>query len=431
MNKNGNLVAAALAVGMSVSAVCAFGALRSVTPVAWNGKPDSWQMKRHNEKLAEIATNGGAKVVFVGDSITHFWEMDPSWKRCFAEGETRALCLGTGGDRTEHVLWRITEGKELDGYEAKVVFLMIGTNNAGCFPFEKEPPADVILGIRKIVRTIREKQPKALVVLTAIFPRGLKPDDPYRLRNEAVNREIRYLTDGRDVVFMELTDMFLLPDGTLPLGLFPDQLHPVTPAYEMWYAAAWPYIAYAFSDRKIPPACTYSRASGIVYRTDEPVYPTARFAPYNCEIKIGEKTFDWGDRLLGNRTKIVDGKGRFDLVLVGGTRFHCWEVEDPEAFAALEKDFSVLNLGYGGDSVENMIWRCENGELDGYKADCIVVDGGKIGSGLSQLLTTIARKQPKANVMLMPTLKKTAVVKDQIAAVLQQVRTVQHENGAK
>lgn len=431
MNKNGNLVAAALAVGMSVSAVCAFGALRSVTPVAWNGKPDSWQMKRHNEKLAEIATNGGAKVVFVGDSITHFWEMDPSWKRCFAEGETRALCLGTGGDRTEHVLWRITEGKELDGYEAKVVFLMIGTNNAGCFPFEKEPPADVILGIRKIVRTIREKQPKALVVLTAIFPRGLKPDDPYRLRNEAVNREIRYLTDGRDVVFMELTDMFLLPDGTLPLGLFPDQLHPVTPAYEMWYAAARPYIAYAFSDRKIPPACTYSRASGIVYRTDEPVYPTARFAPYNCEIKIGEKTFDWGDRLLGNRTKIVDGKGRFDLVLVGGTRFHCWEVEDPEAFAALEKDFSVLNLGYGGDSVENMIWRCENGELDGYKADCIVVDGGKIGSGLSQLLTTIARKQPKANVMLMPTLKKTAVVKDQIAAVLQQVRTVQHENGAK
>ena len=419
-----------LAGGCLVSA-CAFGALRSVTPVAWNGKPDSWQMKRHNEKLAEIATNGGAKVVFVGDSITHFWEMDSTWKRYFTEGETRALCLGTGGDRTEHVLWRITEGKELDGYEAKVVFLMIGTNNAGCFPFEKEPPADVILGIRKIVRTIREKQPKALVVLTAIFPRGLKPDDPYRLRNEAVNREIRYLTDGRNVVFMELTDKFLLPDGTLPLGLFPDRLHPVTPAYEMWYAAARPYIAYAFSDRKIPPACTYSRASASVYRVDQPVYPAARFAPYNGEIKIGEKTFDWGDRLLGNRTKIADSKGRFDLVLIGGTRFHNWEVEDPGAFAALEKELSVLNLGYGGDSVENMIWRCENGELDGYKADCIVVDGGKIGPALGQLLATVTRKQPKANVMLMPTVEKTAAVKDQIAAVLRQVRTVQREKGAK
>ena len=410
-----------LAGGCLVS-VCAFGALRSVTPVAWNGKPDSWQMKRHNEKLAEIATNGGAKVVFVGDSITHFWEMDATWKRYFAAGETRALCLGTGGDRTEHVLWRITEGKELDGYEAKVVFLMIGTNNAGCFPFEKEPPADVILGIRKIVRTIREKQPKALVVLTAIFPRGLKPDDPCRLRNEAVNREIRYLTDGRNIVFMELTDMFLLPDGTLPLGLFPDQLHPVTPAYEMWYAAARPYIAYAFSDRKIPPACTYSRASASVYRVDEPVYPRARFAPYNCKIKIGEKTFDWGDRLLANRTKIADSKGRFDLVLIGGTRFHNWEVEDPEAFAALEKELSVLILGYGGDSVENMIWRCENGELDGYKAGCIVVDGGKIGSGLSQLLATIVRKQPAAHVMLMPELEKGLAPKDEMAAVCAQAK---------
>ena len=418
MNKRG-----ILALGLCVASAGAFGALRSVTPAAWDGgKPNTWQMQRHNEKIAEITTNGGAKVVFVGDSITHFWEMDSTWKRYFTEGETRALCLGTGGDRTEHVLWRITEGKELDGYEAKVVFLMIGTNNAGCFPFAKEPPSDVILGIRKIVRTIREKQPKALVVLTAIFPRGLKPDDPYRLRNEAVNREIRYLTDGRDVVFMELTDMFLLPDGTLPLGLFPDRLHPVTPAYEMWYAAARPYIEYAFFDRKIPPACTYSRASGIVYRTDEPIFPSARFASYNCEIKIGEKTFDWGDRLLGNRTKIVDGKGAFDLVLVGGTRVHSWEVEDPEAFAALEKEFSVLNLGYGEDSVENVIWRCENGEMDGYKAGCIVVDGGKVSPALSHLLATISRKQPAANVVLMPPPEKTAMVKDQIAAVLRQVK---------
>ena len=412
-----------LAAGLCVASVGAFGALRSVTPAAWDGgKPNSWQMKRHNEKLAEIATNGGAKVVFLGDSITHFWEMDSTWKRYFTEGETRALCLGTGGDRTEHVLWRITEGKELDGYEAKVVFLMIGTNNAGCFPFAKEPPADVILGIRKIVRTIREKQPKALVVLTAIFPRGLKPDDPCRLRNEVVNREIRYLTDGRNVVFMELTDMFLLPDGTLPLGLFPDRLHPVTRAYEMWYAAARPYIEYAFSDRRIPPACTYSRASGIVYRTDEPVFPSARFASYNSEIKIGEKTFDWGDRLLANRTKIADGKGRFDLVLIGGTRLHRWEVEDPEAFAAFGEGRSVLNLGYGDDGIENIVWRCENGELDGYAASCVVVDCGRIGPALNHLLATVVRKQPKAHVMLMPELEKGLAPKDEMAAVYAQAK---------
>ena len=44
------------------------------------------------------------------------------------ERDYEALNLGYGGDRTEHVLWRIEHG-ELDGYKAKVIQLMIGTNN--------------------------------------------------------------------------------------------------------------------------------------------------------------------------------------------------------------------------------------------------------------------------------------------------------------
>jgi lysophospholipase L1-like esterase len=140
----------------AMAVLSGFCSIRAVTPTNWNGKADSWQMVRHQAKLAEIEKTGGAPIVFIGDSITHGWEWSgtPVWKKYFAEGKYRALNLGTSADRTEHVLWRITEGKELDGYEAKVVVLMIGTNNTGHFPFDKEPPVDTFFGIKTIVDTI-------------------------------------------------------------------------------------------------------------------------------------------------------------------------------------------------------------------------------------------------------------------------------------
>lgn len=64
----------AVLVCAATSALVSFGAIRAVTPVAWDGKPDCWQMKRHEGKLASIKKSGGAPVVFIGDSITHLWE---------------------------------------------------------------------------------------------------------------------------------------------------------------------------------------------------------------------------------------------------------------------------------------------------------------------------------------------------------------------
>ena len=76
-----------------------FGDIRAVTPTAWNGDPNCWQMKRHNEKMSLVA-NGGAKVVFIGDSITHFWETHgkAQWAKYFADGPRKALDLGTSAE---------------------------------------------------------------------------------------------------------------------------------------------------------------------------------------------------------------------------------------------------------------------------------------------------------------------------------------------
>ena len=174
-----------------------------------------------------------SEMVMVGDSITHFWEFDD---RSFGYGVYRRLCegrkvlnLGYGGDRTEHVLWRLENG-ELEGYRAKTVMLMIGTNN-------RTPAAETAEGIKKIIGLIRAKQPQAKILLSPIFPRG-KADDKHRARNEEVNGIIKGFADGESVVWLDFNGEFLNADGSIRKGMMMDDLlHPVRGGYEVWLKA--------------------------------------------------------------------------------------------------------------------------------------------------------------------------------------------------
>lgn len=395
----------------TIAAGTAFGAIRAVTPTAWNGKPDCWQQKRHAEKMAEVA-KGGAKVVFIGDSITHFWESKgkEQKKKYFSEGDWKMLDLGTSGDRTEHVLWRLDHG-ELDGYEAKCVLLMIGTNNSGHFRnFADETPMDTILGIRDILKKIRAKQPKAKVVLTAIFPRGGSENDPYRLRNDAVNREIRRYCDGKDVFWCDFSDRFLDKNGDTK-WVMPDRLHPGAQGYEIWYEEVKPYIEYALSDGKKPlPKNRFSKVKTSFEKATESlpatVVPATRLG---AKHRRGDW---WADRMLQKRNQIVASKGEIDLVFFGDSITHNWEGAGKAKLAELSKTYSILDIGYGGDQTQHLVWRGLNGELDGYKAKCIMLMIGTnnarsykpedVAKGIRRILDVIAEKQPQAKVLLLP-----------------------------
>ena len=200
-----------------------------------------WWLRRLAQKNREIRRSGGAfDLVMIGDSITHFWEGCAYWTAGRAVQDQLArrmklLNLGYGGDSTQHVLWRILNG-ELDGYRARRISLMIGTNN-------RTEPEETARAIRRILSVIAERQPQAQVLLTALLPRG-EPDSPERLRVRRVNELIRPLADGRRVRWLDMTDRFLQPDGRLAPGLMTDErsprtglqcnLHPYELGYEIW-----------------------------------------------------------------------------------------------------------------------------------------------------------------------------------------------------
>ncbi|MBQ6328048.1 MAG: DUF1080 domain-containing protein [Kiritimatiellae bacterium] len=409
-NSRHSVAARICALSAVFAAATTFGAIRAVTPTAWNGDPNCWQMKRHFEKMNAV-TNGGAKVVFIGDSITHFWEGagKGAWQKFFADGKYRAINLGTSADRTEHVLWRITEGRELDGYEAKCILLMIGTNNSGHFPFAKEPPIDTIMGIRHILEVIAEKQPKARVILTSIFPRGRDANDSYRRRNDVVNKEIATFADGKRVIWCDFSDKFLDAQGRLSRELFPDLLHPNARGYEIWASAVIPLIdrvLEAGEDECIPSVWP-SSPTGYVY--GEPIAAQSiRGSNY------------WPQRYLEKRNEIVDnGNVVYDAVFAGDSITHRWERKGGEGrklFHKLREKYRILDLGYGGDRVEHLVWRFENGELEGYKTKLFMLmigtnngEGRRGGDGWRDLvpgirraLDIIAAKHPEAKTLLLP-----------------------------
>jgi lysophospholipase L1-like esterase len=189
------------------------------------------EKSRHTDFMRQIrAGRGDFDFVLIGDSITDNWPRGgkDSYARFLP---WKPLDLGVSGETTEEVLWRLLNG-ELDGIHPKVVMVMIGTNNIGHYGDEK--PEWVAAGIRKIIETIRAKQPQAKILLLAIFPRGATPADALRQRNDQVNAMLPALADGKSVFFMDIGSKFLDQKGNLSKEIMPDLLHPNAKGYQIW-----------------------------------------------------------------------------------------------------------------------------------------------------------------------------------------------------
>lgn len=189
---------------------------------------------------------GAAQVVFLGDSITQLWLMDRRWPNGQVIWDRTlkdfpSLNLGVAGDRTENLLWRIMEGKMIDGLKPKVTILQIGTNNLHR-PGRQDSPAEVYEGVALLVKKIREKLPETKVLLLGLFPREFSLDAPQRKRVREVNELLSQLSNWKEVFFLDIGDKFLNPDGSADKEILRDGLHLSERGYEIWADNMTPYL---------------------------------------------------------------------------------------------------------------------------------------------------------------------------------------------
>lgn len=223
----------------------------AVAPVSKNN--EAW-WKELNESFNARARQGAEKgdidLIFLGDSITFGWRNEGAkvWEERY--GARHAVNFGIGGDRTQHLLWRVLNGN-LDGlahpksgHAPRLVVLMIGTNNSNG---RDNTGAEIGEGIKACVEAIRRKLPETKVLLLSIFPRGERPD-AQREKNAEASRIAAGAADNKTVFSMDIGDRFLEPDGTLSRKVMPDLLHLSEEGYRRWAAAIEPKVREILGD---------------------------------------------------------------------------------------------------------------------------------------------------------------------------------------
>lgn len=200
---------------------------------------DEVYWRKIHDQYVERAKQKDIELLFLGDSITQGWNDNEVWQRHYSP--RKAANMGIGGDRTEHVLWRLENGT-IAGLAPRVVVLMIGTNNIGA-----NTPAEIAAGIRRIVRLLRDKLPETKVLVLGVFPRGKKrmkelEEDTLDPRPAQINALVAPIADGKMIFYEDISKSFLNDGGNIPKSLMPDFLHLSPEGYAAWANAIEPLL---------------------------------------------------------------------------------------------------------------------------------------------------------------------------------------------
>lgn len=193
------------------------------TPVM---RTDEHPEERH-QKILELKEKQRIELIFLGDSLTQGWEeYELLWDRYFAK--YHPANFGVGGDRIEHVKWRIFH-QELDGLAPKVLVILIGTNNLLVNTAE-----EIVCGIEELVEIIREKLPNTKLLLLGLLPRN--PDGQgmdYNIKIDQINEKLKAFCTDNHICFAELGGVLPRADGKVDHCVMPDGLHLNEKGYEL------------------------------------------------------------------------------------------------------------------------------------------------------------------------------------------------------
>jgi lysophospholipase L1-like esterase len=202
-------------------------------------RTDQNSLTAHTQ-LLEKAKKGRIDIYFEGDSITRRWgatdypELLANWNKNFFGWN--AADFGWGGDKTQNILWRLTNG-ELDGVNPKIIVLLAGTNNVGNIISAEGDDAkasDITRGLQAIVRVMQTKAPNAIIVVTGIFPRN---DQMAVLPLiDRINANLAKLADGERIRYLNINDKLADASGKLfdDAMNVDDKLHPTVKGYQVW-----------------------------------------------------------------------------------------------------------------------------------------------------------------------------------------------------
>lgn len=398
---------------------------------------EPWWAERHGTILRAAKEHPDAELLLIGDSITNNYDkaklpdenFQPTWKTFY---EPRpALNLGFSGDTTANVLWRLNHG-EVEGLHPKAAVVLIGTNDTGV---ARRTAAQTEAGIDAVVADLERRLPGTRILLMGILPSGVLAEKS--ARDAEINRYLSAVYTGNPVVtYLDVSSVFMKA-GVLDSAVFydprlswhPGPLHPDTVGQRRMAEAIEPTLARLMNE--------------------EPTVPLAAMTDINTALipveKLEVDSYDWYAR----HQAVLLAKRRMtpDVVMLGDSITHFWAGEPygarasgPEAWKAAFGTRPVLNLGFGWDRIQNVLWRIDHGEIDGLRPAAFVVNIGtnnltgteharasspqEVAEGIEVLCAELQRRSPGSRIILMGIFPRGRRASDPLRAPIREVNAL-------
>ena len=185
------------------------------------------RQKAARRKMFEELPLARGRVVFLGDSITHWCQ----WEDWFPDLPTSNR--GISGDTVGEVLTRLDTAIA----EPAAVSLMIGTNDLTGFGRSTDP-ADLAQQAGELVGWIREMAPSAPLLLNSVLPRSTY----FASRIRDLNGHFEHVAKQAGVVWVDLWPTMAADDGSLPRRFTPDGIHLNNVGYRAWVGVLDPEL---------------------------------------------------------------------------------------------------------------------------------------------------------------------------------------------
>ena len=137
-----------------------------------------------------------------------------------------------------------------------------------------------------------------------------------------------------------------------------------------------------------------------------------------------------------NRQSLVlqrakEAPGDYDIEFIGDSIMQGWEGRGKNVWQEYYGQRKVINFGVGGDRTQHVLWRFENGQLDGIKAKVAVVMIGTNNSnkddnseadileGVTAIVNQIRTRQPETKILLLGIFPRGKTFSTQRGKILQ------------
>jgi len=119
----------------------------------------------------------------------------------------------------------------------------------------------------------------------------------------------------------------------------------------------------------------------------------------------------WGKRHEAIKERVK--QGNVDLLFIGDSITHGWENAGKDIWAKFYAPRNAVNMGFSGDRTQHVLWRLDNGEIDGITPKLAVIMIGtnnsngedntaeEIAEGIIAIVEKLNVKLPKTKVLVL------------------------------